>query len=187
MDETQYQEHLLIGKARDYAIECHESTNHLYDGNPYSLHLRIGEKVVQRFIHLLPAEIRPHALSAWWLHDTIEDCRQTYNDIKKITCREVADIVYAVSNEKGRNRKERASNKYYDDMINVPGAVFVKLCDRIANIKYGAMMESPMFEMYKSEQDVFEKKLFHVDYVKIWQHIREILNNETFSPTTTIK
>jgi hypothetical protein len=48
-----------------------------------------------------------------------------------------ADIIYAVTNDKGKNRKERAGVKYYEGIRKTPGAVFVKLCDRIANVQYG--------------------------------------------------
>jgi len=68
---------------------------------------------------------------------------------------EVADIVYAVTNDKGKNRKERAGDKYYEGIRNTPGAVFVKLCDRIANVQYGKMTKSRMFEMYKKENSEF--------------------------------
>jgi (p)ppGpp synthase/HD superfamily hydrolase len=72
---------------------------------------------------------------------------------------EVADIIYAVTNDKGKNRKERAGDKYYEGIKNTPGAVFVKLCDRIANVQYGKMTKSRMFEMYKNENSDFEQYL----------------------------
>jgi len=60
-----------------------------------------------------------------------------------------------VTNEKGKNRAERANKRYYDGIVETPGATFVKLCDRFANLRYGKMMKSPMFEKYKKEQDHF--------------------------------
>ncbi len=177
--ETQFNQRILVATARDYAMRCHANTNHLYDGNPYFLHIRMVVNVAERFIRSvgIPENIHECIIAACYCHDLIEDCRQTYSDVKNATSKEVADIVYAVTNEKGKNRQDRASDKYYDDMINVPGAVFVKLCDRIANIKYSAMMESEMFDMYRKEHYMFEKKLFSEDYVKIWQHMRILLLN----------
>jgi (p)ppGpp synthase/HD superfamily hydrolase len=72
---------------------------------------------------------------------------------------EAADIIYAVTNEKGKNRSERANDKYYEGIRNTPGAVFVKLCDRIANVQYSKMTKSRMFEMYKKENMNFETML----------------------------
>jgi len=99
--------------------------------------------------------LRTSCLRAAWGHDLIEDTRVSYNDVKEHLGQEAADIIYAVTNEKGKNRKERANEKYYEGIRNTPGAVFVKLCDRIANVQYSKMTGSRMFEMYKKENDSF--------------------------------
>jgi len=98
-------------------------------------------------------------LNATWGHDLIEDCRVSYNDVKSHLGQEAADIIYAVTNEKGKTRSERANDKYYEGIRNTPGAVFVKLCDRIANVQYSKMTKSRMFEMYKKENEHFIKSL----------------------------
>jgi (p)ppGpp synthase/HD superfamily hydrolase len=103
--------------------------------------------------------LRTACLRATWGHDLIEDCRVSYNDVKNHLGQEAADIVYAVTNEKGKNRSERANDKYYEGIRNTPGAVFVKLCDRIANVQYSKMTKSRMFEMYRKENDNFMTKL----------------------------
>jgi (p)ppGpp synthase/HD superfamily hydrolase len=76
--------------------------------------------------------------------------------VKEHLGQEAADIIYAVTNEKGKNRKERGGVKYYEGIRQTPGAVFVKLCDRIANVQYSKMTKSRMFEMYKKEHQDFE-------------------------------
>ncbi len=73
--------------------------------------------------------------------------------------KEEADIIYALTNEKGRNRAERGNDKYYEGIRNTPGAIFVKLCDRIANVQYSKMTKSRMFEMYKKENPEFMSKV----------------------------
>lgn len=99
--------------------------------------------------------LRHACLVATWGHDLIEDTRVSYNDVKRQLGQAAADIIYAVTNEKGKNRKERANDKYYEGIRNTPGAVFVKLCDRIANVQYSKMTKSRMFEMYKKENEHF--------------------------------
>jgi (p)ppGpp synthase/HD superfamily hydrolase len=98
---------------------------------------------------------------ACWGHDLIEDTRVSYNDVSHRLDHagyfDVADIIYAVTNEKGKNRKERANEKYYEGIRSTPGAVFVKLCDRIANVQYSKMTKSRMFEMYGKEQHEFQR------------------------------
>lgn len=92
-------------------------------------------------------------------HDLIEDTRVSYNDVKDHLGQEAADIIYAVSNEKGKTRKERANTTYYKGIRETPGATFVKLCDRIANVQYSKMTGSRMFEMYKKENSNFIQEL----------------------------
>jgi (p)ppGpp synthase/HD superfamily hydrolase len=115
--------------------------------------------VYEDFQHLLDEELNDYCGKAVWAHDTIEDTRVSYNDVKNQLGDEVADIVYAVTNDKGKNRKERAGDRYYEGIRNTPGAVFVKLCDRIANVQYGKMTKSRMFEMYKKENSEFIRQL----------------------------
>ncbi|ENA1799005.1 bifunctional (p)ppGpp synthetase/guanosine-3',5'-bis(diphosphate) 3'-pyrophosphohydrolase [Flavobacterium psychrophilum] len=142
-------------KAMIFAIEAHASTNHTYDNKPYSIHLTMVANIARKYIDIIPDQCQDEVLSACWLHDTIEDCRLTYNDIKKEFGENVAEIVYAVTNDKGKNRSERAGNKYYDGIRRTTWATFVKLCDRLANIKYSSETKSRMLQVYKKEQEKF--------------------------------
>lgn len=166
-----------------WCINQHTETNHMYDTYlPYEFHLRMVAHVADKYRHLLDDKVdyftgvrvidrgndrtvtlRSACLRAAWGHDLIEDCRVSYNDVKSILGQEAADIVYAVTNEKGKNRNERANDKYYEGIRNTPGAVFVKLCDRIANVQYSKMTGSRMFEMYRKENDNFVVKLGYDD------------------------
>ena len=94
-------------------------------------------------------------MSACWLHDVIEDARLTYNDVAKFAGYEVADIVYAVTNEKGKNRAERANHKYYEGIRLNQNAIFVKLCDRLANVDFSKDYRDNMFYTYKKENTDF--------------------------------
>ena len=105
---------MINSKIISFAIDAHNKTNHLYDGKPYSVHLSMVVMYAIKYIDCIPTQAQETVINACWLHDTIEDCRLTYNDVKEIAGEEVAEIVYAVSNEKGKNRKERANDKYYE-------------------------------------------------------------------------
>lgn len=161
-----------------WCIDQHNNTNHYYDTYlPYEFHLRMVVQVYKDFKHLLPEMLLTREESCYhnsfetidetqsaieyacWGHDLIEDTRVSYNDVKSKLGYNVAEIVYAVTNEKGKTRSERANDKYYEGIRNTPGAVFVKLCDRIANVQYGKMTKSRMFEMYKKENEDFIKML----------------------------
>lgn len=151
---------------QQWCINKHNETNHMYDTYlPYEFHLRMVAKAANDFINLIPdkndgeSSFRDQIILAAYGHDLIEDTRVSYNDVKEVLGLVPADIIYAVTNEKGKNRKERANDKYYEGIRNTPGAVFVKLCDRIANVQYSKMTGSRMFEMYKKENINFMVQL----------------------------
>jgi (p)ppGpp synthase/HD superfamily hydrolase len=166
-----------------WCIEQHVKTNHFYDTYlPYEFHLRMVVQAYEDYKYLLDdnhdyfleeiiysgnpenhISLRRACYLACWGHDLIEDTRSSYNDVKNILGQEAADIVYAVTNEKGKNRKERANDKYYEGIRNTKGAVFVKLCDRIANVQYSKMTKSRMFEMYKKENNDFMARLGYIE------------------------
>jgi (p)ppGpp synthase/HD superfamily hydrolase len=141
---------------------------------PYEFHLRMVNQVAKDFNYLLDdtvdyytgepyrgprqeqVTLKHACMLATWGHDLIEDTRVSYNDVMNHLGQEASDIVFAVTNDKGKNRQERAGEKYYSGIRNTPGAVFVKLCDRIANVQYSKMTKSRMFEMYKKEHQDFE-------------------------------
>ena len=167
----------------DWCIEQHRKTNHFYDRYlPYEFHLRMVNNVYEDFQHLLDEELNDYCGKAVWAHDLIEDTRVSYNDVKNQLGEEVANIVYAVTNDKGKNRKERAGDKYYEGIRNTPGAVFVKLCDRIANVQYGKMTKSRMFEMYKKENPEFIRQLgvgqgTSIKYGDMFIYLNSLFNN----------
>ena len=150
---------------REEANRIHESVNHKYDGYPYVLHLDACHAVKEEFKADLLNKINELGLNddnicekidrAIYFHDVEEDCRMTYNDIKHIIGEFYADIVHAVTNEKGKTRKERAGRSYYLNIRKTPLANFVKICDRIANVRYSRMMGSSMFRKYYSENEHF--------------------------------
>jgi (p)ppGpp synthase/HD superfamily hydrolase len=176
---------MRLYELENWCVEQHKNTNHFYDTYlPYLFHLQMVVQVFEDFKHLLPkdlitteeeeypnswvlADITKHTIRmSCWAHDTIEDTRTSYNDVKSRLGVYVADIVYAVTNEKGRNRKERANKKYYEGIRNTKGAVFVKLCDRIANVQYSKMTKSSMFNKYKDETPDFISRLgFDVNFM----------------------
>jgi len=167
--------------ARRFAIKKHAATNHFYDGNkPYSTHLDIVVSFALKYLHLLPQEndLRVDVLSACWCHDVIEDCRVSYNELKNATNERIAELCYAVTNEKGRTRRERAGVKYYEGILDTPFAPFVKLCDRLANVTYAASGEKRrMIDVYRAEQAAFRAYLMPTteEYKPMWVEVDSLL------------
>jgi hypothetical protein len=160
----------------------HHQTNQEYDENlPYGFHLKLVASFVTKYGYLV-AENEADVLilyAAAYLHDSIEDARLSYNDvsklIKNLNTKEllsdenvkysietlVPEIVFALTNEKGRSRNERANEIFYKGIRETRLAPFVKMCDRMANIRYGTLFgeKSRMFEIYRQEYPHFIKSI----------------------------
>jgi hypothetical protein len=106
-----------------------------------------------------PYETIELALSACWPHDTIEDARQTFSDVKTACGTKVAEIVFALTNEKGRTRKHRANARYYRGIRRTHLAAFVKACDRLANIRHSFNKKGSMLNVYRKEHHAFVESL----------------------------
>lgn len=137
----------VINAIKDKAYGLHASVNQTYDKiHPYGFHLDMVAESVYKYGYLVcadDADVLPLFFGAYY-HDSIEDARQTYNDVKR-TALEYMDeekaslateIVYALTNDKGRTREERAGERYYQGIRTTAYAPFVKLADRLANISY---------------------------------------------------
>ena len=157
----------VIGQS---AHDLHQSVNQTYGDNlPYGYHLDMVVNNIRDFGHLVcvqEADVLPLFFGGYY-HDSIEDARLTYNDVMK-TARHLltveqalmaTEIVYALTNDKGRTRAERAGEKYYKGIRETPYAPFVKLCDRLANITYSCSGVDGdnlrMKEVYKAEMPHF--------------------------------
>ena len=166
----------------EYGSRCHRECNHLYDGQPYIAHLAHVASLVRLYACHLSEEEKLNLVAAAFAHDVIEDCRQTYSDVKRELGETVAELVYAVTNEKGRNRHERESDKYFADMKLVPHATLLKICDRIANFDYSIRTGSSKAKMYYNEQAKFINAVGY-DYPDAVDHLINLsIRYETNNP-----
>lgn len=166
----------FIKKAMDTAIVAHADTNHLYDGKPYCIHLQMVYSYGLKFSFLFQYEpYRSSVLAACWTHDMIEDARWTYNDVRAAFGEEVAEITYACSNEKGKTRDERANDKYYAEIFNNDLAIFVKMCDRLANLSYGIQFGSGMLVKYLKEHEHFKGMLYKYIFQPMWDEMDRLI------------
>jgi len=175
MDKEEFQSYLVkyanqIELFRKQAHDLHQSVNQTYAGLfPYGFHLDMVVEGVRKFGYLVcvrEADVLPLFFAAYF-HDSIEDARLTYNDVMHEAALRMSteqaqmatEIVYALTNDKGRTRAERAGEKYYKGIRETPYAPFVKLCDRLANITYSCTGEghkgTRMKEIYKGEMPHF--------------------------------
>ena len=156
------------------AIDLHKKVGQTYDKHlPYGFHLSMVAENAMKFGHLViedENDIMPVVFGAYF-HDTIEDARKTYNDINCIAHKFMqtdqaliaTEIVYALTNDKGRTRAERAGEPYYQGIRETPYAPFVKLCDRMANMTYS----------FRESEDINNR--MQAVYESEWVHFKEAI------------
>lgn len=146
-----------------HVIQCGQ----MYGPLPYTHHLAAVEAVLRRFMRddLV-------MLQAGWLHDTIEDTGTKSKEIVEAFGEEVADLVVAVTNEKGDNRKIRSALTYPKIRAAGTRAVALKLADRIANVEQGGKL----VDMYRKEHEDFRRALYTVgENGDMWLHLDNLL------------
>jgi (p)ppGpp synthase/HD superfamily hydrolase len=161
-------------RAKVFAEKAHRNQD--YDNKyPYPYHLEQVVKMLEKF-----GFDDPVIICAGWLHDCIEDTPNSYGDIKQEFGEEVAELVFAVTNEKGRNRKAR-NEKTYPGIRGNERATALKLADRIANVEHGTI-NGGKDDMYRKEFPEFEKALRVFPEVpeltRMWKHLGRLLGVE---------
>lgn len=99
------------------------------------------------------------------LHDVIEDTPATMQDVKQEFGAAVAAVVDLVTNQptKAETFRRIRSNR---------NAVFVKLCDRIANVSEGGKLSK-----YRSEHSIFKSILYRPgEFDDMWSELDSRLN-----------
>ena len=164
----------------DFASKHHKGQ--WYGSKPYMYHLK---KVSDVALDLKFTD--ESILMSCLLHDIIEDTEISYKDVKENFGEEVAELVYCVTDELGRSRKERKS-KTYKKIRNNPKSIVVKLCDRISNITESMGNDNynlKLMKMYLDEHNEFVNGISNDDSLdlttKVWIKYHsaiEVLQNE---------
>jgi guanosine-3',5'-bis(diphosphate) 3'-pyrophosphohydrolase len=136
--------------ARTYAELAHGDQK--YGDKPYHTHLRAVREVLVEFGYT-----DDDHLAAAWLHDVLEDTATSSAQLESIFGPAVTGLVYAVTGV-GKNRKERNATAFAR-MVTHPGAIILKLADRIANAEACAKGHDHRLEMYRKEHPGFKAKL----------------------------
>ena len=154
--------------ARMVSIQAHG--NQTYDDVfPYKKHL---DDVVEVLIEF---GFSGKYIIAGYLHDIIEDTALSYNKVKRHFGLDVAEMVYCVTDELGRDRAEK-KRKTLPKTASNSDAIIVKLADRIANLRQGGKVD-----MYAKEYAEFRNALYDnsPDNAKdMWLELEKILKIE---------
>ena len=170
-----------------YAEKCYADANCTYgdDGGSYMIHINMVSDFLTRHIavfkNLKDAE---NTLNASLFHDSMEDAKQTYNDIWKVAGKDVADIVLRVTDVPAENRLMKhllTMGKTVQDYR----AIILKMADMYANASYSKVSKSGMYKKYVAEyryrKPIFEMalawykdELFQEELAEIWLELDEI-------------
>lgn len=163
-----------IQKALDVAEKYHGKQK--YDTHPYITHLKMVRTyaLVEGFDETIQV--------ACLLHDILEDTDCSYDYLEKEFGTEIAQIVYCVTDEDGRNRKEIKSKTYPKIKSNYK-ATIVKLFDRICNIDYSLVNSSEKkLQMYLNESTDLFNGIFSKEHpkevLKVWDIYSDFLDEK---------
>lgn len=161
--------------AIQFAIKAHGDQK--YGDVAYVEHLKDVRAAVERFRDSIPAETFEIIAYAAWLHDTIEDTPVEFDDVVEMFGLEIADCVWAVTDEPAPNRRQRAA-KTLPKIKAHPFAIYLKLCDRIANVEATIRDRNKrLFKMYSGEYEMFRGALSdpHVA-APLWSHLDRLMS-----------
>lgn len=166
-------EEKYLNKERYRAFKIHAGLRQRYDKKyPYYYHLAMVVSFVERFKHLLSHEDYVKAFLAALGHDWIEDCNLTYNDVKDLYGEEIADIIFACTELRGKNRAERHGPEYIKGLQESRLGTFVKLCDICANMTMGTRTQSSMLFKYRKEYPKkIKANLYREEFKEIFDYI----------------
>ena len=174
MDDTGSLFSEVVARAEAFAIEAHKNTR--YGKLPYDYHLKA-------VVALLPGWAPDEVFAAAWLHDTVEGTEVTIGAIRSEFGGRIAQLVDAVTDEPGDNRKIRKAGMYKKLVAAPAFARTVKLADRIANMQ--ASIENPkMGALYREEFPEFIRKVGRDDVNKdlvlqaFWLYLDSVEANE---------
>ena len=180
---------------KEHDITCNQKYG---DTLPYSFHLDCVFKQGMKWLDLLESDSdRLIAMFALARHDLIEDTRMTYKDVLHkveqlilldetfrmqaskfesvaVITNLIAETIYNVTDDKGRNRKERKNEEYYTELRKNHIAVFVKLCDLASNTMFSKLTAHSMYGKYKREFPNFKEKLYLEQFEELFNFVENI-------------
>ena len=156
---------------RAHAFASQHHAYKKYGQKPCMVHLKMVRDLVDFYASQLPDEDIDPMLAAAWLHDVVEDTAVRREDIAGHFGERVAELVWAVTDEPGATRAERKL-RTYPKIRKVAGATFLKLCDRIANLRWATSQRSSHLGMYLGEAKSFERELRRDgELLELWQDL----------------
>ncbi len=163
-----------IEKAYKFAKKAHEGQLRKYTGRPYFEHpIRVASRVM---MHPLATEAM---ICAAYGHDLIEDTNVSINELVSEFGREVADLVYGLTNPSKGSSLPRAERKKWDrEHISQQSqqVKIIKLIDRIDNLNEMSLAESGFIWKYCKESRLLAEVLKDAD-LELYNELIQTIEN----------
>lgn len=156
-------------RARDFAHKAHGEQK--YGEKPYLFHLDAVANLVKDYGN--------DAVTIAYLHDVLEDTQISKCELEHEFGVFIADCVALISDESGKNRKERKAKTYQKLRMAISQynlALIVKVADRLANILVCASGNHSLLEMYQKEHQAFKSAVYRTGLCDdLWERMDVVL------------
>ncbi len=162
---------------REYAKGKHDDSGQTYGDESYVVHLDDVNFWVTEFADesISDEDLLTLERSAYG-HDLIEDTGETYNDVEREFGIPEVDIIYAVTDETGKDRTERMFRtlaKIRDSRLGT----LLKMADRYSNGSHSKKSGHRLYKRYVLEYPVFRFALKRGNqYVEAWTKLDELFD-----------
>lgn len=164
----------MLNKSTELAMKSHNGQ--MYGNLPYFAHLF---SVCALCCKYTDSEV---ILSAAMLHDTLEDTQTKPEQIAQINP-EVAEICKLVS-------KNYNTKGYYENIAQNPKAAFVKIADRVCNIRASLEEQNePMIIKYFNEVHEYQKlnneltsEIYKNEFLPLFAKMISVISNSQIPP-----
>jgi (p)ppGpp synthase/HD superfamily hydrolase len=176
---------------REIARKQYNDSNCSYGDGEYMIHIDMVSDFLFNHIAVFKTlNDAENTLNASLFHDSMEDAKQTYNDICMVAGKDVADITLGVTDVPAENRLMKhllTMGKTVRDYR----AIILKMADMYSNAKYSKQSGSTMYVKYVAEyryrKPIFEMALswYKNDLNQevlavIWKELDEIHTPDNF-------
>lgn len=139
----------IAERAAIFARHAHEGQKRKATGAPYFTHVGKVAEILSGYTE------RQELISAAYLHDTLEDCDVSYNELKAEFGNVIADYVFCLTNDKTVLEKSGKVSYMVSKISSMDSDVLlIKMCDTLAN-----MLDYPSWESAQN-------------YKKIWSMVK---------------
>lgn len=146
---------------REVARRQYNDANCKYGDNEYIYHIDMVANAIKKYQDVfINQNDYNNTYMASLFHDSMEDAKQTYNNILAVSNKDVADIVLRVTDVPAENRLMKhllTMGKTVEDYR----AIILKMCDMWANATYSKTSGSSMYIKYVDEYQ-YRKPIFQM-------------------------